>query len=258
MRTRLLRNVIWTAAALAAVMLVAIPALAAGQTETERVDRTIPFAAGGTVTLKNFSGEVRITGADRDEVVIHAVRRAPRERLDRIKLDIQASGGRLTIDANKRTDDSWLNLHGNNVVETDFEIQVPRRTSLDVNVFSSAVRVSDVEGDHRVHSFSGRLTLENLTGNLDGKTFSGDIELSLAGPAEPRLDLETFSGDITTRLPEGASGHVRFHSFSGDLRSDLPMTLREKSRRTVDAELGSGAGKSLSFKTFSGDVSIRK
>ena len=144
MRQLLFRNVIWTAVGLTAAMLVTAPALAA-QNETERVDRTIPFAAGGTVTLKNFSGEVHITGADRDQVVIHAVRRAPRERLDRIKLDIQTSGTHLTIEANKKVDDSWF--HHDNVVQTDFEIEVPRRTSLDVNVFSSPVSVTNVEGD---------------------------------------------------------------------------------------------------------------
>jgi DUF4097 and DUF4098 domain-containing protein YvlB len=241
---------------LAAGLVTAVPALAA-QTESERVDRTIPFAPGGTITLKNFSGEVRITGSDRADVVIHAIRRAPRERLDRIKLDIQAVGSHLTIDANKREDESWWNRHGNNVVETDFDIQVPTRTSLDVNVFSSDVWVTGVEGEQTVHGFSSALTLRSVKGSVEAKTFSGDIDVELTGTVEPDLQLETFSGDITARLPEGSQGRVRFNSFSGDIQSDYPLTLRTKSRRTLEANLGSG-GRELRFKTFSGDVSIRK
>ncbi|MGH7465645.1 MAG: hypothetical protein ACREK1_10760, partial [Longimicrobiales bacterium] len=66
---------------------------AAAQTrETEQVDRTIAFQPGGTLRLKNFSGDIRITGVDAGEVTIHAVRRAPRERLDRIKLTIETNG----------------------------------------------------------------------------------------------------------------------------------------------------------------------
>jgi DUF4097 and DUF4098 domain-containing protein YvlB len=190
--------------------------------------------------------------------VIHAVRRAPRERLDRIKLDIQTSGSRLTIDANKRTDESWWSRHSNNVVETDFEIEVPVRTDLEVKVFSSDVQVSGVEGRHEVHSFSGALTLLQVRGRVDAKTFSGDIELALAGTTEPEVAAETFSGDITARLPDGTNGRVRFSSFSGDIQSDLPLTLRSKSRRVMDAQLGSGGGHDLLFKTFSGDVAIRK
>ena len=245
-------------AAAAALLLAAAPALA--QTETERVDRTIPFAAGGTITLKNFSGEVRITGTDAAQVVIKAVRRATRERLDRIKLDIQTSGSHLTIDANKRPDEGWFERHGdnNNVVETDFDIQVPASSALEVNVFSSDVRVAGVTGSQRVHGFSGRLTLDGVSGPIDAKTFSGDIEVAVAGTTEPDLELETFSGDIAARLPSDARGHVSFSSFSGDIDSDYPLTLRRKTRRSLDADLGSGAGRDLRFKTFSGDVTLKR
>jgi len=249
----------WTGtviAAATAVMLAAAPALA--QIETERVDRTIPFASGGTITLKNFSGDVRITGTDRDQVVIKAVRRATRERLDRIKLDIQTSGSHLTIDANKREDEGWFERHNNNVVETDFEIEVPAKSALDVNVFSSDVRITGVSGDAKVHSFSGALTLRGVTGPLDAKTFSAAIDVEITGTTEPDLQLETFSGDIDARLPEGSQGHVRFSSFSGDIESDLPLTLRSKSRRTLEADLGSGGGRDLRFKTFSGDVTLKR
>ncbi len=256
MRVPVFRTVVWAGAGLAAMLALAAPARAE-QRETERVDRTVPFAAGGTVTLKNFSGEVRITGTDRSEVVIHAVRRATRERLDRVKLDIEASGSRLTIDANKR-DERWFNWHTNNVVETEFEIQVPARTDLDVNVFSSDVRITGVEGRHQTHSFSGTLTLAGVKGAIDAKTYRGEIDVEVTSTTEPELELETFSGDITARLPEGSNGRVQFRSFSGEIRSDYPLMLRSKSRRNLDAQIGSGAGRELYFKTFSGDVTIRK
>jgi len=86
-----------------ALLAMGIPALSAGATkETERVERTVPMQAGGTVTLKNFSGRVEITGEPRSDVAIVAIRRATRERLDRIKLDIQSDGRSVTIEANKR------------------------------------------------------------------------------------------------------------------------------------------------------------
>lgn len=243
--------------AAAALALTAAPV--AAQTETERVDRTIPFTTQGTIVLKNFSGDVRITGTSSDQVVIKAVRRAPRERLDRIKLEIDVSGSSITINANKREDEGWSERHeGNNVVTTDFEIEVPASTRLNVDVFSSDVRVTDVAGEMEVKSFSGSLTLRGARGAVEAKTFSGGIDVEVAGTTEPDLRLETFSGDIDARLPEGSSGRVRFNSFSGDMDSDLPLTLRRQTRRSLDADLGSGGGRDLRFKTFSGDVAIRR
>ena len=225
-------------AAVAAAGLALAAAPVAAQTETERVDRTIPFTAQGTITLKNFSGDVRITGTSDGQVVIKAVRRATRERLDRITLEIEESGSNLTINANKRDDDDdWSDRHNNNVVETEFDIQVPAGSRLDINVFSSNVNVTGVTGEQNVHSFSGTLTLVGVRGPVDAKTFSAGIRVEVDGVSEHDLQLETFSGDI---------------------ESDLPLTLRSRSRRSLDADLGAGGGRDLRFKTFSGDVTLRR
>jgi len=221
------------AIALVGALTLAAPAAASQQTETERVDRTVSIRAGGQLRLKNFSGDVRITGSNRADVVIHAVRRASRERLDHIKLEITETGSGVSIEANKK-DRDWTE-RDNNVVDTEFEIQVPADISLDVEVFSSDVTVKDVRGRQRV------------------KTFSGEIEVT---GAEGALDAETFSGDIAVSLAQGASASVDFDSFSGSLRTDVPMSYRTGSRRRVRADIGSG-GTDYHFKTFSGDVRIR-
>jgi hypothetical protein len=212
----------------------ATPAIASEQNETERVDRTVSIRAGGQLRLKNFSGHVTITGSNRADIVVHAVRRAPRERLDHIKLEIVETGSGVAIEANKK-DDNWRDRN-NNVVDTEFEIQVPADIALDVEVFSSDVVVKEVRGRQRVHSFSG------------------EIEV---GGADGAIDAETFSGDISVNLVQGSSASVDFDSFSGSLKTDVPMTYRSSiSRRRIRGDIGSG-GTDYHFKTFSGDVRIR-
>jgi hypothetical protein len=90
----------------ALVLSLFVPQIALGaQKETETVDRTVSIGDRGTLKLNNFSGDVRITGTSGGDVVIHAVRRATRERLDAIKLEINTNGSSVTIDANKRVPD---------------------------------------------------------------------------------------------------------------------------------------------------------
>jgi len=218
--------------------LVAAPA-AAQRKETETVDRTLPFQSGGTVKLKNFSGDARIAGTATNDVVVHAVRKGTREQLDNIKLDIQASGSTIEIEANRRNP-SW-DEHDNNVVETEFEIQVPSATELDL------------------HAFSGNLIVRGTTASIEAKTFSGDVDLDVStASAAPDVKAETFSGDIATRLPDVSNGHIRFNSFSGDFRSDFPVMLKSRSKRDISADIGSGGGANLEFKTFSGDLKLVK
>jgi DUF4097 and DUF4098 domain-containing protein YvlB len=230
---------------------------AAAQQETEQVDRTIAFAPGGTLRLKNFSGDVRITGTDAAEVAIHAVRRAPRERLNRIRLTIESSAGVVTINANDR-EDTWRERENDNVVATEFEIRVPRQTDLDVTAFSSPVTVEDVAGRHEVHTFSGNVQLTNVSGPVRAKTFSGGIRLDTpAWQPDHDLELDTFSGNVDVRLPAQAAADVRFESFSGDISSDIPLTVRRQSRRSLHATLNGGGG-DVRVKTFSGDVRLAR
>ena len=227
-----------TALALLLIALVSAPA-AAQRKETETIDRTLAFQSGGTVKLKNFSGDARITGTASNEVVLHAIRKGTREQLDNIKLDIQTSGSTIEIEANLR-DGRWDN-HNDNIVETEFEIQVPASTTLDL------------------HAFSGNLIVRGTTASIEAKTFSGDVDLDVStASAAPDVRAETFSGDIAAKLPDVSNGHLRFNSFSGDFRSDFPVMLKSKSKRDISVDIGSGGGANLEFKTFSGDLKLVK
>jgi hypothetical protein len=250
-----------TLASAFAVLALATPAHAAPRLfdETEHITRTIQLEPGGTLRLKNFSGRVTITASDRPEVVIDAVRRASRTQLERIKLDIHTSGSNVVIvEANQRDRSWWDFASSNNVVETDFDIKVPRRTQLDLSVFSSSVSITGVEGPHKVHGFSSPLVLTDVTGSVRAHTFSGSVTIrEKSWDANQTIDVDTFSGNIALQLPDSARGTLTFNSFSGRLNSEMPLTMRTSSRRAVRAELGGGGdGGTLRFKTFSGSVKI--
>jgi DUF4097 and DUF4098 domain-containing protein YvlB len=212
-----------------------VAAPAAAQRDTETVDRTLTMAPGGTLRLKTFSGRVKITGASGNQLIVHAVRRATRDRLDDIKLEITQSGTTVEIDANHRL----VERRNDNVVDTDFEIQVPAKTRLDVKTFSAPVTIIGVSGSKNVDGFSSDITIE--TGEWDDGT---------------DIDVNTFSGEIRLRLPQNARGNVDFNSFSGSFESDLPVTLNSSSRRNFRGSLNGGGPGSLRLKTFSGDVTI--
>ena len=203
--------------------------------ETETVDRTVPFPANGTLRLKTFSGHVKITGTSGDQVVIHAVRRATRERLDDIKLEITTSGSTVEIDANHRV----VERRNDNVVDTEFDIQVPARARLDIKTFSAPVTVTGVNGSQNIDGFSSNITIESSNFG-DGND----------------IDVNTFSGDVRLRLPASAKGNISFNSFSGSFESDLPVTLNSSSRRNFRGSLNGGGAGDFRLKTFSGDVRI--
>lgn len=238
----------------------AAPAVQADQVETERITRTVDIDRGGTLRVNSFSGRVDIAVHDGHTVVVEAVRRGTRARLDRVKLDVHTSGSTVYVEANRRDANSWWWWGGNNVVETDLTIKVPRQIDLRINVFSAAVNVAGVDGTHNVSGFSSRLRFEDVNGSIKAHTFSGPVDIRMRNWADGRsVDVDTFSGSISLRVPESARGAVSFNSFSGRLNSDLPLTLHTGNRRNLKADLGgSPDGGRLRFKTFSGDVRIER
>jgi len=208
-----------------------------GPRDTETVDRTVAMPAGGTLRLKTFSGRVKITGGSGDQLVVHAIRRATRDRLGDIKLEITQSGNTIEVDANHRV----VERRNDNVVETDFEIQVPSKTKLDIKTFSAPVTVIGVSASQNIDGFSSEVIIES-TEFGDGND----------------IDVNTFSGDVRLRLPATAKGNIDFNSFSGHFESDLPVTLNSSSRRNFRGALNGGGAGDFRLKTFSGDVSIRR
>jgi DUF4097 and DUF4098 domain-containing protein YvlB len=208
-----------------------------GPRESETVDRTLPMPAGGTLRLKTFSGRVKITGGTGNQLVVHAVRRATKQRLQDIKLEITTNGTTIEVDANHRV----VEHRNDNVVETDFDIQVPAKTRLDIKTFSADVTVIGVSASQHIDGFSSTIIVESndwAEGN--------------------NIDVNTFSGDVRLRLPASAKGNIDFNSFSGSFESDLPVTLNSSSRRNFRGALNGGGSGDFKLKTFSGDVSIRR
>ena len=206
-----------------------------GPRDTETFDRTLPMPAGGTLRLKTFSGRVKITGGGGDQLVVHAIRRATRERLNEIKIEITQSGSTVEVDANHRL----VERRNDNVVETDFEIQVPARTRLDIKTFSAPVTVTGVTASQNIDGFSSDIIIESADFG-DGND----------------IDVNTFSGNVRLRLPASARGTIDFNSFSGRFESDLPVTLNSSSRRNFRGALNGGGAGDFRLKTFSGDVRI--
>ena len=225
-----------------ALMLLVLPALVAAQ-ETERVHKVVPLGPGGTVSLHNFSGAVRIVGADVNEVTIDAVRTASRDRLDHIKLDVQSSGSTVTIEANKK-DADW---HEQQRQRRQDRVRHPGASGTrgsTINVFSSDVQRPQRLGDAVDRDVLGRRAdrggrgVEHPGEDVLGRHRGGAV----GGRARRRTSTETLLGRRSSlRLPDNAAGGaVDFDSFSGKLTSGRAADAPEQRKGHLRADLNGG------------------
>jgi hypothetical protein len=233
------------------------------------------IGATGTFSLNNVSGDIRIRGADTDEVVVIA--RWEHGGKDRpLPLSVRTADGSLHVDTDDRS--GWFSFRHHGAIE--FEISAPRNARIDVSAVSSDIESHQMAGDQSYKTVSGDLVIDGASGRVSATTVSGDVQLTAVDVAEANLtttsgDIEAFaktfspvrirtvSGDVELRGGFAPGPQHTVETVSGDLKIDALSGLSVDTKRGLDlakknnGPIVSGDGSaSLRFRSLSGDVRL--
>ena len=103
-----------------------------------------------------------------------------------------------------------------------FEIRVPKRFDIEINVMAGRISINDVAGHIEGVSMSGDLNLRALKGALNLETMAGNISLL---NSEVSGQVKTMAGQV---VMQGVSGSVQGSSMTGDVvHRKLPRQLQK-------------------------------
>ena len=233
-------------AALPALILVFV--IVPGAFAQQRVSRHYPAGKNVRIELKNLSGTITVETWTKDQI------------------RITASMDKPAVQFNPRQTDTGLvvdivadNRDRRDVGDVNFRIQVPARSSVDLETRSGQISVSNIQGDLvRAHVWTsgditlsgvnaGRVFASNTTGNIffDGEFASGGT-----------YEFKSGQGTITLRLPANcgfrlvATGPAKKINM-GDFWNPGMKLLGEGRRITGD--VGDGRA-SVSVTNYQGDI----
>lgn len=227
---------------------------------------------GSTVRLANVSGDVTVIGADIERVELVATRRGSRDdQAARVEVKEHANGVTIcslrdedsTCDERGMHDDGgrgWSNGRRERAYY-DLVVRVPRRMRIVAGTVSGDVRVSGVTMAVRGASVSGDVRLEQIhaTDDVSATTVSGDVTASLESVASgTELEMKSVSGDVRISMPAGTGLDLELSTVSGDLTSDFDLAMQGRfNRRRINAQINKG-GSDLRVSTVSGDVRLAR
>jgi len=219
------------------------------------LDTTVAFDARGTVNISCPGGDVKVTGTERNQIVVHA-------RTERGPIRFTSNGSTARIEP----------ANGRGCSDANFEVSVPAGVRLTAGTWSGSLIVRGVHGEIEAHAQSGdievydagdRLEVETLSGDVTVKGVRGDVSIhTLSGDvnldhAAAGVEVETVSGDID--LDAITSRQIRTNSTSGDLT--FAGTIADGGRYEfqthsgeIRLELPANVGAQLSLSTFSGEI----
>ena len=243
-------------------------ALFAGPAMSQQVDGAAgPFdwtgqlAAGGRLRIANVHGDIRVTAASGDHIVVHAdVRQRGRHR-GQIVFDVVPGTNNTTICARWADDsrcssdgveDSDDNHEDGGSASADFTVQLPRALRLDAETGNGAIEVSGTGTEVTASSGNGIVRITGATGSVRANSGNGNVTVDAAGGAvtantgNGAVHASTATGPVTATTGNGnidvrmqtlpPHSRMDFTTGNGDVTVVVPADLAAD----LDADTGHG------------------
>jgi DUF4097 and DUF4098 domain-containing protein YvlB len=279
-----MRSIKLTLPLVAVMVLASILLAAAGCTAGLTETRDDSFSVNGTATLvvNSDNGWIKVNTGTEDEVRIQATLRG----IDRIEYEVSQNGNTITVLA--EIDQGWFISN----VGVDITITTPVNTDVELETSNGAIELDGIEGTGTLRTSNGKIVLENVKGDFEGRTSNGKIEIdtlegtALLSTSNGGLDLQgvigkvdaetsngriSYSGDMTVggdnrlitsngnvdvELLGTPSIELDASTSNGDITSELPITATTTSDDHLVGTIGDGEA-DLYIRTSNGDVTIR-
>ncbi|HEY6329290.1 MAG TPA: DUF4097 family beta strand repeat-containing protein [Blastocatellia bacterium] len=228
----------------------------AGTAPARDFQRSYRVPAGGSIRIRNVSGDINITGYDGSTVNVSATIDGSTRNMVRIEDDSSGRGVDIAV--------RYPNNYGNCDASVRFQIEVPRSISFDFDDLGSVsgdITISDVAGRFHVSTVSGYVHAAGVSGSISAKSVSGDVQAELVDVrGSDDMRFTTVSGNVTFSVPASAAAVVEMTSLSGSLSTDFPLHIQSErftSRKSCSGQIGSG-GRHLHVSTVSGSICLRR
>jgi len=251
------------------------PMFLGGQEFKEDFLKTFPLAAGGSFSLDNTNGVVRLSTWDKAEVEIRAVKtaRGDKEDLDKVKIEVSSSPGTVKVETIYPRGGFLRNVR----VSVAYEIKVPENTRLetvrttngDVEISGrlADVKIGSTNGDIRVDAAAGRCELGTTNGSIrlvaakgpiDAHSTNGGVRIEI-GKVEAAITARSTNGSISLLVKGELNAELKARTTNGRISTDVPITVQGSigSGRRLEGKLGSG-GPLIDLHTTNGGITISR
>ncbi|MBI3365893.1 MAG: DUF4097 family beta strand repeat protein [Ignavibacteriae bacterium] len=215
----------------------------------QNVEKTFAVQPGGKFVIDADAGSVSIIGTDKQEVAIRVAAHGSEKNLSRYKVDFFQEGNTIRVEG--RFKQKHFMFFGDNSIDVQYDVEVPREFNLSLQTSGGNIVVQDIKGSIEGSTAGGDIDLTKLDGTVNLSTSGGNVSVQ---QATGDFKLETSGGNITG---DNLSGNVRFETSGGnvEIRNTDGKVYASTSGGNIRATLKDNKGIDLS--TSGGNVVVR-
>jgi|SRR5579871_2420566 len=217
----------------------------------EQFRRNYALSPHGRIRIENRYGDVCITGWDRDEVRIEAIKSAnDAGRLSDASIVVDATSERLVVRTQYASESE-------EPASVEYRITVPRTASLDdIRLTNGALSISGLAGAVKASSVNGSIKAEQLEGRADLATVNGQVEAGFNRVrASQPISLRSVNGRIVLSIPSGSGAQLIAQNRSGEIETDFDGPAPQLTGHHLQTVLGNG-GPQILLHNVTGGISI--
>lgn len=256
----------------AALCVAAAPAMAGNPpAEALKVPVSRPGQPVKVVASAMWSG-IHVEGYDGQDVRVWTGGKTEqgRERKDGLRRIPNVSFG---VTAEEENNEVHVRVDGR--ASGELLIWVPRRASLNLKTVNGGkISVEGVHGELELTNTNGKIVARSVQGSVVAHTTNGGIvvELERVDPGSP-MSFSTLNGNVDVTLPASMKADLVIKSTHGEIYTDFDVQMKPQTARVEEERRGgryriqlekdvrgsiNGGGPELQFRTFNGDVYLRK
>lgn len=220
------------------------------------------------VVIDMQGSEVMVEGIEGNELVIKGDGfEEPPRRAEGLHPIYNSAVDNTKIGLSVAQQDNVVRISRASRKEASYLIRVPRNASVQYKQAGwnggGNLVMRDLSGDIEVSMTSGDISLKNVAGPVVANTVSGDIQVRFAPMRQGPSSISTVSGDVDVSMPASTKATMKLRSISGEIYTDFDLNLKSQDNmshiggQVVDSNIN-GGGNTLSLKSVSGDIYVRK
>lgn len=252
----------------------------------ETVTKDLPFT-GGAFTLGNENGAVSVIGWDQPTVQIvgkKSMKISTAEGLfsgpsfetaaqadahfAALAMNVQAASDKIVVET------EYPKNNKNVTLSMEYQIKVPRGSSIEVTTENGAVRVEQVEkevgietgngevqalgilGDVQVETVNGAITVADCRKSIQAATDNGKITIGLPDQGDGDISAETANGAIELNLPAAAAFDLNAETSNGSISTGFTLAAgATQTEHKLEGKVGDG-GRDVTLQTKNGNITV--